>query len=287
MPVSSWWRLARGEHALMTFVAVVLSGYLVSGDFGALWFAALGPALITAGSFILNDWFDYESDRTNRRFDRPLVKGEVKGGSALLASALLFAAGVGLTYFVNQACFFLSIVYAIFSILYSPVLKKIPLAGNAFIASTMGISFLYGNLAVFPVVHPLVALWIAIAFLAGLAREFLITLRDVKGDKKTGALTVPMLIGPKATALASSLFMAFAAALTLLPLSLAANIPYAIAAAVADALLLFAAFKVLKAYWTKAGPGGEKGLAVLRQARELTLKGLIAGLVAFAALALA
>ena len=278
--------MARGEHALMTFVAVVLSGYLVSGDFGALWFAALGPALITAGSFILNDWFDYASDRANRRFDRPLVKGTVKKANALLASAALFVAGVALTYFVNQDCFLLSIVYAVFSVLYSPVLKKIPLAGNAFIASTMGISFLYGNLAVFPVVHPLVALWIAIAFLAGLAREFLITLRDVKGDKKIGALTVPMLIGPKATALVSSLFMAFAAALTLLPLSLNANVPYAIAAAVADALLLFAAFKVLKAYWTKAGPSGEKGLAVLRQARELTLKGLIAGLVAFAALAL-
>ncbi len=277
MKLSAWWRLSRGEHALMTFAAVILSGYLVLKDLNVLYFAALGPAFITAGSFILNDWFDYKSDKANRRFDRPLVAGEVKRESALSASVVFFAAGVALTFFINLACFALAVVYSFFAIIYSPLLKKIPLAGNAFIASSMSVSFLYGNLAAAKPVNYLVVLWIAIAFFAGLAREFLITLRDVKGDKKAGALTLPMVIGPKATAVISAIITVIAVGLSILPLSVAMNIPYAVVVGVADAMFLVAALKTLSS----------QGQEVLRQARELTLRGLVTGLVAFAALAIA
>ncbi|MCX6767770.1 MAG: geranylgeranylglycerol-phosphate geranylgeranyltransferase [Candidatus Micrarchaeota archaeon] len=275
--LQAWWRLTRGEHALMTFFAVMFASHLVAKELDSFYFAALGPALITAGSFVLNDWFDYASDRANRRRDRPLVGGEIKRNSALTASIVLFAAGVALTLFVNAACFATAAIYSFFAIIYSPLLKKIPLAGNAFIASSMGVAFLYGNLAAAKPLQPLVLLWIAIAFVIGLAREFLITLRDVKGDRKTGALTLPMIIGPKATAIVSAFLAITAIGLSVLPLTVSVNVPYLVIVAVADAMFLLAAFKTLSG----------QGQQVLRQARELTLRGLIAGLVAFAALAVA
>ncbi len=80
-----WLRLARIEHSVMVAVAVVSAEAVAAKSAGiafnafsfAAIFPALGPFFITAASFVINDFFGVRTDKANRRFDRPLVSGEV------------------------------------------------------------------------------------------------------------------------------------------------------------------------------------------------------------------
>ena len=52
--------------------------------------AFLTALLIEASTFALNDYFDYDIDVKNNRTDRPLVRGELAKGTALVCFAVLF-----------------------------------------------------------------------------------------------------------------------------------------------------------------------------------------------------
>ncbi len=296
--ISAWHRLFRSEHALITFLGVLVGAMLGIRDFRIpidafsvnsiagldlpffLWIivAAIGPALITLAAFALNDYFGYETDRANKRKDRPIVAGEIKRQHALYAALVLFAVGLYLTYLVNFTVFALSAVYVALCFLYDNFLKKLPLAGNAFIALTMSGPFIYGSLTVSTGVSPVVALLAAIAFLVGLGRELLNTLRDIEGDKKIGASTLPMLLGGKNTAILSSLLIISAVLLSLLPFFgsyLRAPFFYAVFLIPCNVLLLLTVYKALKS---------QDNLS-LKQARNYTLAALGCGVLAFLSLA--
>lgn len=274
-----WHRLFRSEHALITFLGVLVSGLLVSRSFSlSLIFAAIGPALITLAAFALNDYFGYETDKANKRTDRPIVAGKIKRQHALYAALALFIVGLLLTYFVNFTVFLLSLIYVALCFLYDPFLKKLPLLGNAFIALTMSGPFVYGSLAVSTGVSTIVTLLAAIAFLVGLGRELLNTLRDVEGDKKINALTLPMLLGGKNTAILSSLLIFSAVLLSLFPFFgsyLRAPLFYSVFLIPCDFLLLLTVYKVLKS----------QDSYTLKKCRNYTLAALGCGVLAFLALA--
>ncbi|MBI5229526.1 geranylgeranylglycerol-phosphate geranylgeranyltransferase [Candidatus Micrarchaeota archaeon] len=276
-----WWRLARAEHALMVFFAIIVSEIIVlKGSFSldsSLFFPALGPILITLASFIINDYFDYPTDKANKRVDRPLVSGGIKRQDALVASILLFFFGILSSFFVNAYCFLLAFSYAFLSVIYTPVLKRIPAAGNAFVATTYPISFLYGNFAESNTVLLLVTIFSITAFFAGLGREFLNTLRDVRGDRKSGISTLPMIIGAKRTVLFSSVAFGLAVFASWLPIvfPFKLNLFFILVMAVADTFFLMVVFKSMR----------DHSLKTLRECRNLSLLGMVVGLLAFASLA--
>ncbi|MFH1199699.1 MAG: UbiA family prenyltransferase [Candidatus Micrarchaeota archaeon] len=284
MAFGAWLRLSRIEHSFMVAAAVVASQAVSAksasiafnpASFAAL-FPALGPFFITAGSFVLNDWFGVRTDAANRRRERPLVSREIARADALKAAVVLYALGLLFAFYAGTVAFAVAFVYALLSVAYDPVLKKLPLAGNLFIASSMSVSFLYGNLAVSPALAPLVALFCAISFLAGAGRELLITLRDVKGDRKIGATTLPMLIGARSTvALANSLF-AWAVVLSWIPVFQGAHPAYLLFTLANNALVLCVMLSVSR----------RQNPAALKKARNLTLAALVLGIAAFASLAL-
>lgn len=256
---STWWRLARGEHGLMSFLAVIAAAVVATGAFSLnyLLFAA-GPALIVFASFILNDYFDLPSDKALGRKDRPLVSKQILPKTALLASIALFAIGLALCFISSFLAFEIALAYSLLSIAYSLLLKKLPLLGNAVTATTYGISFLYGNavavnsLALIDL-NVLAVSFAIFAFLAGFGRELLITLRDVEGDKKIGALTLPMLLGPYLTAWLASLFLLSAIAATYFPIVneyFANNSPslwaYLLLVGVCDAILFYCAYSSIR-----------------------------------------
>ncbi|MFH0835553.1 MAG: UbiA family prenyltransferase [Candidatus Micrarchaeota archaeon] len=275
--LNAWLRLTRAEHAVMVYAAVTIAQLVVlHGNWNAVnWIAGLGPALITLAAFAINDYFDVESDKALKRTDRPLVSEEINETHALWASIAFFAAGCGLAWLAGDLAFYFVFLYAVFSVAYSWKLKRLPLIGNLFIASAMSVSFLYGNLIVSPVFNNFVLLFIAISFAAGLGRELLITLRDVEGDKKMGATTLPMLIGSKATVVLSSALLHSAVVVSLFPLTEKIFWPYAVLVGISDILFLFAAWRVV----LDASPG------VLKKARNYTLAALMFGILAFASLA--
>jgi geranylgeranylglycerol-phosphate geranylgeranyltransferase len=284
MAFSDWLKLSRIEHAFMAAFAVVAAEAVAAKSAGIAFdvfsfpalFPVLAPFFITAASFIINDWFGVRTDRANRRFDRPLVSGKISRASALKAATFLYALGLLLAFFAGASAFAIAAAYAALSLAYDPLLKRLPLAGNLFIASSMAISFLYGNLAVVPQVQEYVLLFCAVSFFAGIGRELIITLRDVKGDRKIGAATLPMLIGARATVALSTSFFAWAIALSWVPLFREINYAYLLFMLLNNALVLY----VMLALARLQTP------AALKKARDLTLAALVLGILAFAALAL-
>lgn len=282
--LKDWWALSRGEHAVMTLAAVAVGAAIASKSFSISFaLAGIGPALVTLASFIFNDVFDLPSDKANRRTERPLVSGRISSQNAFVAANLLYAAGLALSLLSGWTAFLIVLLYAVFSIAYTLALKKLPLVGNIFIATTMAIPFVYGNLVACGAsascsLNPFIAIFALIAFLTGTGRELLLTLRDVEGDRKLHSKTFPMVAGTRPTLFLASLLMLAAIALSLAPplhyFGLYA--PYALFVGVCDFLLLHS----IAISFARPVP------KTLEKARKYTLLALISGLIGFASLAL-
>lgn len=220
MNVKDLWSLTRFEHSVMLALAVLVGETVTLRslpEYGAL-LAVLPPMLVGAASFALNDYFDVRADKLNKRFDRPLVRGRIKPGAALFLSILLFFSGIGVAWFVNFNSFLLVLVFSLLSFLYSFKLKDVAVVGNAYVALTMAVPFVYGGLAVADRVPPSLLFLSSVAFLSGLGREVMGSARDVRGDRRgRGSATLPVLIGVRNSLLLSSLLYAFSIALSIAP----------------------------------------------------------------------
>lgn len=238
--MNKWLRLSRFEHSIIVLIAVA-AGILILKQ--PLIYAILGlsPALLTAGVFILNDYFDVETDKKNKRFDRPLVSGEVSKKQALLLTFILYAVSLFIGFYSGFYAFLLIIIFAFFSVLYNPVLKKMPLVGNVFVAFTMSASFLYANLIFSLSLNFYILLFFLITFTVGLGRELIQTARDVKGDKKIKARTLPMIIGVKNSVHVGVFLILVAILLSLIPFT---RVFYLTLILTCDFLLLLAVFEV-------------------------------------------
>ena len=136
------WELMRLEHGVMLFLAILV-GSLISQKtlFGNLDLPILNIVLtfftalfLEASTFALNDYYDLEIDRINKRTDRPLVRGDLSPKTALNIFYLLFPLGLLCSYFVNMTCFLIALITALISVLYDVKMKKIKFIGNFYIA---------------------------------------------------------------------------------------------------------------------------------------------------------
>jgi geranylgeranylglycerol-phosphate geranylgeranyltransferase len=184
--LAAFLRLTRIEHSVMLIIAVV-AAELISGGIpglGILILSILSPALISMGAFAINDYFDVETDRANKRKERPLVSGAISKESALAIAVALLLAGVALSFFINLSAFIIAAIFAGLAYLYSYGLKDTLLLGNAYIALSMAIPFLYGNFVVALQLNPNILLISFVVFLSGLAREIHGMIRDRSGDAR-------------------------------------------------------------------------------------------------------
>src|SRR5512136_3224600 len=92
------WELMRLGHGFMLFLGILIGSVIAlegvslpSWDkFILTFFTAL---FLEASTFALNDYYDLEIDRVNKRTDRPLVRGDIKPKTALLFFYILFPLG--------------------------------------------------------------------------------------------------------------------------------------------------------------------------------------------------
>jgi geranylgeranylglycerol-phosphate geranylgeranyltransferase len=279
MNIDACWKLVRLEHSFMLAVAVVVGEVLTLRTvppYGILLLSILPPMLVGAASFSINDYFDLKSDMINKRKDRPLVSGKIKPRNALLLSLVLFVLGVILSALLNLNCFLLTLIFALLAYLYSFKLKDIAVIGNAYIALTMAVPFVYGSLAVVNDVPASVLLLSSIAFVSGLAREIMITTRDVIGDKAgRGSKTVPMLIGVRNSLYLSSLLYLAGIALSAIPYlyidTYKGNPLYLVPVIIADAMLAYIALYLIK----------ETSKEFLKFGRNLSLLAMFIALLGF------
>lgn len=203
-------KLTRIEHSLMLIIAVVAAEMIALGLPGIkdLILSIITPVSISMGAFAINDYFDIETDRINGK-SNPLLKGNLKPRDALYITAVSMIIGITASAMINVYCFAIAVIFAALSILYSYRMKNMLLLGNAYIAVSMAIVFIFGAYVVSSIIRPAVLLIIAMIFLSGMGREINGTVRDMEGDVKARKVrTLPVVIGRRAaTAIAFILYM--------------------------------------------------------------------------------
>lgn len=242
-------KLTRFEHSVMLVVAVVAAELLAKGlpQVSILLLSMISPVLISMGSFAINDYFDVEVDRLNKKTKRPLVNGSLTMKQALYIAIATFVIGVLASAFINLPSFMVALVFAALAFLYSYRLKEMLLVGNIYIAFSMVIPFVYGSFVVGEkIIIGSIALISVMIFATGLAREINGTVRDFAGDVKARKLSsLPKYIGLKGAAFVSLILYLFAISISICLFLYVApfkeNLAYALIVAITDVMLLYVA----------------------------------------------
>ncbi len=143
----AFWRLTRLEHGVFLGIAALIGAVMGASGVPPLSLMIpvfLSPLFIEMGSFAINDYFDLETDRLNKRTDRPLVSLELQEKHALATFLFFMPAGVLTAALINWGCFFIALFFAVLSFYYSWFLKKVAVLGNLAISLSMAIPFLFG-----------------------------------------------------------------------------------------------------------------------------------------------
>jgi geranylgeranylglycerol-phosphate geranylgeranyltransferase len=280
------WDLTRLEHgfiyAVSFLVSLVIAYHSLSGlDVSLVVAGVVAVVAAEMGAFALNDYFDVEVDRKNRRTDRPIVRGDVTTQEALLLAVVAFIVSVVAGYFMgNIGALVVIVVLIAFGILYDYRLKEYGIWGNVYIAFTMAAPFLFSSM-LFKGSQVLLLLS-AIAFLVGLGREIMKGIMDVEGDALRDVKTVARVYGTNTAKYAAVALYLISLLLAPVPFvfdidpSFYRNPYYAIPAALAVLVLLWVCADLLRSHDRKA----------VGRARKTTLLGMLVALVAFLAGAL-
>ena len=180
----------------------------------SLKFLTISTLLIAAAGYLINDYYDKETDFINKGHKRNLLSKQVLlwGYSILNITALV------LSYtFASSNYMFLIFPSSIFLLwLYSFKLKGLPfignfIVGNSFCYSSYYLSFCsrYKYRRIYTHTPPL-DLIITFSFLAlfsTLARELVKDIEDIQGDKAQGLKTTPILWGIKTAKIWALIFL--------------------------------------------------------------------------------
>ena len=274
MHLKAFFRLTRIEHSLFLALAVLVGEVVVTRDI-QLWptvFGVLSVFFIGLGSFALNDFMDYPTDKKNKRKDRPIVSGTISAWAAMVTAKVSFPLGVLFAILVNLNCFWIAVVFSILAILYSYTLKKLLLLGNMFIAFSMAVPFIFGSYIVSDQISASIQVLASIAFLTGLGREIIKSVQDMAGDKKYGRWTLPIALGKTIPKYFAVFYILIAVAMSPIPFLLLPkfqnNWLYMGPVIVTDVILLWNVWSMV-------------GLKELERVRKLTLLALGIGLVGF------
>ncbi len=206
MKIKPYFKLTRFQNNLITFISVLMGGFIGGiSSWGKLLLSALSASLISAGGYVLNDYFDLEIDKINRPL-RILPRGDLSPKKALIFSISLFVIGFILSFFLRPVSIGIALVAIIFLFLYSAKFKREFLIGNVTVSIISALTFIYGG--VFSK-NPEISLIPAIlAFLFHLGRELIKDMEDVEGDQALRSETFPIAYGIRNSQfLASAIFL--------------------------------------------------------------------------------
>lgn len=251
--VSAFFELLRWKHCFWAgFSALVgtLIAFLIMSDSMQVQLAYepvivfLVVFLITGAGNAINDYFDIEIDKINRP-GRPIPSGRIKQKTAMYLSVSLFGIGIILSYLLGPLCLILAAFNSILLFLYASTFKRMFLLGNVVVAYLTGSIFIFGSaLEIFnyaSIQYSMVLFFLA--FFPSLAREIVLDIDDMEGDRQGGAVTLPIKIGKNYTARIATgvgiIFIIFSPLPYILNINNLFGIPYLIMILLADILLIF------------------------------------------------
>lgn len=275
-------RLTRFEHSIIAAIGVVVGAIITTElekvplDIERVLAGSLVAVFLIAGCFALNDYFDQEVDRKNNRLNRPLVSGDLSEGQVLISSIVSILLGVILAIFLGWGPFVIAGIWLVFGVLYDFKLKEFGLIGNLYVATSYSAPWLYGSLLFYPRSIPT---WIAVGslslvtFVAGLGREILKGIMDIRGDSIRNVRTIARTHGTKKAAYVASLLIFGGIALTPLPFffSFERSLTYLVLVSITNLMLIGACLPLLR----------DQSYDNAKNARNRTLIAFILGALAF------
>lgn len=273
------WELLRLEHGLMYGFGVII-GVVVSAGIGfsplKVFLGVLTAIFLQASAFALNDYFDYEVDRANKRFDRPLVRGELSKRTAFILFAILAPVGFLTAYLISVEAFLLAFGITVLGFVYDIKLKEFGIAGNIYIAFSMAAPFIFGSVVATNTVVASSSLLAMLAFFSGVGREIMKGIEDVKGDELRNVKTIARTMGVDTAARWSSAMLILSIVLSILPFIFLEeyylDLKYIIPVAGTDIMLLMVSKDLIS---------GKFETESIKNFRKKTLLAMFLGLVGF------
>lgn len=135
---------------LLVVLAPLAGGVLLQpAVLGGVALAFLAFCLVSSAVYLLNDIRDVEEDRLHpRKQFRPIAAGELSVPVATAMGIVLGLAGLGLGFWVEPALGITLIVYLVIQVLYSSVLKHLPVIDLAVVSSGFLLRAIAGGVAV-------------------------------------------------------------------------------------------------------------------------------------------
>jgi geranylgeranylglycerol-phosphate geranylgeranyltransferase len=244
--------LMRYKNCVMAGLAGVIGEIIaygtVSGDLFWMPLVFITIFLITGAGNAINDYFDVGIDAINRP-ERPIPSGRLKKESVYKISIALFACGIIVAFFIGSTRipFFIALVNSLLLFLYAFSLKRKVFVGNLSVAYLTGSTFLFGGAAYGLKGIEATSVLFCLSMLATLAREIVKTIEDIEGDKKDGAVTLPIRIGERSSAYTASVVGFLAILLSPVPYIMRLfNEYYLFVVVFADITFLYAIYLILK-----------------------------------------
>lgn len=216
--MKGYFALMRPTNAIMASLGTLIGGVIAKDSISALLYTRLYLAmaivfLILLGGNVLNDYFDFETDKINHP-SRPIPSGEISRNSAKYLAIVFFTAGTVISVFTfNVLQIVLAVVAVFLLVTYEWRTKNMGLLGNVIISLLVGLIFVYGGLSI--KLSYVVIILSLMAFLANLAREIVKDVEDVSGD--LNRTTLPKRIGKGLSLITAALLIIFAVSLTPIP----------------------------------------------------------------------
>jgi geranylgeranylglycerol-phosphate geranylgeranyltransferase len=189
-------RLFRFELPFTAGVCVILGELLALGKFPPTREVVLGflsVFFISATSLILNDYFDLESDKINAP-ERPLPAGLVTKLDVVLLSILITILGFIASFMLSlEALLVVILVWAV-GFLYNWRFKKAGLLGNLLVCFSVGMTFIFGGIAVGKPFENAVWFFGILVMLIDLGEEIAADAMDIEGDRQAGSKSLALLL---------------------------------------------------------------------------------------------
>lgn len=241
-------RLFRFELPFTAGICVILGELLALGEIPAFRDLVLGFSsvfLISASSLILNDYFDLGSDRINAP-ERPLTAGLVTGRDVILLFLGVTIAGLIASALLSFSSFWVGLLAWTVGFLYNWRFKKSGLPGNLMVSFSVGMTFIFGGIAVGRPLEPVVWFFGILAALINLGEEIAADAMDVEGDRKTGSRSLPVLLGQETALRVSAAIFLLVIAISIMPFVLSwMEWLYVAPFLFMDVVILFSTLKLL------------------------------------------
>jgi len=218
--IRSYFKLFRANNILPTSVLCFTGGLITNPNLGNLMqsqsflTSAVNTNLIMMSSMVLNDLYDFDIDKINNPY-RPLITGEISRKNAKITVSILLFITEFLTFkYLPETLQILMQFATATIIIYTPILKRIPLIKNVACASLVSFSLYFNGLAANPMMRVIseskyktLAIAARIVFFGSLVNEILLDIRDYHGDKLNHIHTIPVIFGNNNAFICASTFL--------------------------------------------------------------------------------